>query len=86
MLVFRDEAFLAGDLLLALVGFGADAALDGDADLAFFAGDGLFSGSEAARLIGDFFAIFLFCGATGMSVPQRRHKISVATYLAYPPH
>jgi hypothetical protein len=87
VLVFGGEAFLNGDLLLALVEVvGADLALDGEADLALFAGDRLFSESEAARLIGDFFAIFLICGATRMSVPHRRHKISVATYLAHPPH
>jgi hypothetical protein len=66
--VFRGEVFLAGDLLLALVGVGADAALDGEADLAFFAGDGLLSETGATRLTGDFFAVVLLCNAVGRSV------------------
>ena len=58
---------MCGDLLLALGAVGAEAALAGEADLTRLDGDGLFAEREAARLMGDFFGVFLGCGAdTGL--------------------
>ena len=58
---------LCGDLLRALGAVGAEAALAlaGEADLTRLEGDGLFVEKEAARLMGDFFGVFLVCGAGG---------------------
>jgi hypothetical protein len=55
-------------VLLGREAVGAEAALAGEAERTLFAGDGLFPESEAARLIGDFFMVFLVCGAGGESV------------------
>ena len=47
---------------------GSDAALAGEADRTLFAGEGLLLDTEAARLTGDFFVVFLVCGTVGESV------------------
>ena len=59
------RAGLRGDLLLGLgaVGAGAALALAGEAERTLLDGDGLFPEREAARLMGDFFGVFLVWGA-----------------------
>ena len=58
---------LRGEVLLAREAVGADVAfaLAGEAERTLVEGDGLLFEREAAPLMGDFFGVFLVCGACG---------------------